>query len=173
MKIVPLLAGIALAFGAAWGGLWAVRAQMESLRPARLSGGGFYPVAASEAVVRGARLYGQLGCASCHTQQLSPFDVTAPTARGWGARRTVARDYLGAPDFLGTRRLGPDLANVGVRRPDPAWHRDHLADPRALVPDSLMPSFAFLSERDRDDLAAYLASLDRSAPLPEAPLPKK
>ena len=60
-----------------------------------------------------------------------------------------------------------------VRRPDPAWHRAHFTDPRALVPDSLMPSFAFLSERDQDDLAAYLVSLDRSAPLPEAPLPKK
>lgn len=172
MTRATFLAGAVLALGAAWGGFYAVRCQMNGLRPAKLAGGAFYPLPPGEAVARGATLYGRLGCASCHTQQLSPFDAAKETDRGWGERRTVARDYLGAPAFPGARRLGPDLSNVGKRRPDPAWHAAHLAAPRSLVPGSLMPSYAFLTEAERADLAAYLVSLARSSPLPEAPAPK-
>lgn len=68
-------------------------------------------------------------------------------ARGWGARRTVAQDFLyDYPVMLGARRVGPDLANVGTRLPDANWHLTHLYAPRAAVSGSAMPSYRFLFE---------------------------
>jgi cbb3-type cytochrome oxidase cytochrome c subunit len=66
-------------------------------------------------------------------------------ARGWGKRRTVAEDYLyDDPVMLGSLRVGPDLANVGVRLPDPNWHLRHLYAPRLEVKDSPMPPYRYL-----------------------------
>ena len=69
----------------------------------------------------------------------------ADIARGWGARRTVAADYLfDSPVQLGSSRLGPDLANVGARLPDASWQLIHLFNPRAVVTGSVMPPHRFL-----------------------------
>lgn len=71
-------------------------------------------------------------------------------ARGWGKRRTVAEDFLfDYPVMLGSERIGPDLANVGVRQPDPNWHLYHLYAPELRVPGSAMPPFRFLFEKRR------------------------
>jgi cbb3-type cytochrome oxidase cytochrome c subunit len=68
-------------------------------------------------------------------------------ARGWGLRRTVALDFLADdPVQPGSRRIGPDLANVGLRRPDASWQLRHLYAPRAEVQDSTMPPYRFLFE---------------------------
>jgi cbb3-type cytochrome oxidase cytochrome c subunit len=68
-------------------------------------------------------------------------------ARGWGLRRTVALDYLtDDPVQPGSRRIGPDLANVGLRLPDAQWHLRHLYAPRSEVKDSTMPPYRFLFE---------------------------
>ena len=66
-------------------------------------------------------------------------------ARGWGGRRTVARDYLqDYPVMLGSLRAGPDLANIGARSPDANWHLTHLYAPTVSVKGSTMPSYRFL-----------------------------
>ena len=66
-------------------------------------------------------------------------------ARGWGLRRSVAADYLfDSPPLLGSQRVGPDLANVGLRLPDANWHLVHLYNPRAEVKGSAMPPYRFL-----------------------------
>lgn len=66
--------------------------------------------------------------------------------RGWGMRHSVAADYLyDAPVQLGNLRAGPDLANVGVRRPDVGWQMAHLYAP-GITSGSRMPSFKFLFE---------------------------
>ena len=71
-------------------------------------------------------------------------------ARGWGLRRSVAEDFLyDSPVMLGSQRIGPDLANVGVRYPDPKWHLLHLYAPRSLVKGSMMPPYRFLFEKRR------------------------
>jgi cytochrome c oxidase cbb3-type subunit 2 len=60
------------------------------------------------------------------------------------------------PVLIGNRRQGPDLANVGARRSE-AWLKAHFINPRALVPDSPMPSYAHLFEDGGgDDLVRYL-----------------
>jgi cbb3-type cytochrome oxidase cytochrome c subunit len=71
-------------------------------------------------------------------------------SRGWGIRRTVAEDFLfDYPVMLGSQRVGPDLANVGVRLGDPNWHLLHLYAPRSQVKDSVMPPYRFLFEKRR------------------------
>ena len=44
---------------------------------------------------------------------------------------------------------GPDLARVGSKYSDD-WHRDHLHDPRSVVPDSIMPAYPCLLTTDLD-----------------------
>ena len=53
------------------------------------------------------------------------------------------------PFQWGSERQGPDLARVGGKYSD-GWHRDHLTDPRAVVPESIMPPYKFLAEHDLD-----------------------
>ena len=66
-------------------------------------------------------------------------------ARGWGLRRTVAEDFLfDFPVMPGNQRVGPDLANVGRRLPDPNWQYLHLYNPRSVVKGSPMPAYTFL-----------------------------
>ena len=68
--------------------------------------------------------------------------------RGWGRRGTVAQDYLrDNPVMLGSQRLGPDLANIGIRQPDANWHLNHLYAPKSVVPESTMPPYRFLFEK--------------------------
>lgn len=67
------------------------------------------------------------------------------------------------PNQLGTARTGPDISNEGGRYPD-GWQRAHLINPRALKPGSIMPSFSFLSNRDLDDLVAYIQTLGSGRP---------
>jgi cbb3-type cytochrome oxidase cytochrome c subunit len=83
--------------------------------------------------------------------QIEP--VGPDIARGWGTRRTVARDYLyDDPVMLGSQRVGPDLANVGLRLPDANWHLRHLYAPRLEVPGSPMPPYRFLFEERKIEL---------------------
>ena len=53
------------------------------------------------------------------------------------------------PFQFGSKRTGPDLARVGGRYSDD-WHRLHLMDPRALVPESNMPAYPWLAENEVD-----------------------
>lgn len=120
---------------------------------------GMYPL---NNVQFGARVYASEGCVYCHTQQVRDPQNGRDIERGWGVRRTVARDYLfDAPVFLGTSRFGPDLANIGAptwrnepekdtRRParrDAAWHYLHLYKPTAVIAESNMPPYRYLFER--------------------------
>ena len=63
--------------------------------------------------------------------QLWIVPIGPDLARGWGRRRSVAEDYLYDSTVMpGSQRVGPDLANVGVRLPDANWHLLHLYAPR-------------------------------------------
>lgn len=117
------------------------------------------------AELRGRRLYASLGCALCHSQQVRflPTDV-----RRWGAPTEPWETRYDFPQLWGTRRIGPDLAReTGVRSDD--WQFTHLYNPQSIVPDSVMPSFAWLFNGRPDrptpaasDLLAYLKTLGRA-----------
>ena len=95
---------------------------------------------------RGRVLYLKEGCGYCHTQFVRDLEVDQPYGRG-----SVAADYaLEKPPLLGTQRTGPDLANVGVRQPSEVWNLIHLYNPRAVVPQSVMPAYPwFFESRDQ------------------------
>ncbi|WP_447974723.1 cytochrome b N-terminal domain-containing protein [Nitrospira sp. Kam-Ns4a] len=54
--------------------------------------------------------------------------------------------------------VGPDLSTVGAQR-DADWLMRHWRDPQAVVPGSLMPAYAGLSDADLKDLTDYMLSL--------------
>lgn len=102
-----------------------------------------------EAVTRGRQVYLSEGCIHCHSQYPRPGSADEEL---WG----TAGDFSGRPVIIGNRRQGPDLRNIGARR-SAAWLRIHFLDPRALAPDSTMPSYRHLfDDRRGEDLIAYL-----------------
>jgi cytochrome c oxidase cbb3-type subunit 2 len=105
-----------------------------------------YPLAEPGEAHQGEEVYRANGCAACHTQMVRPLELGSDTHRGWGARRSVAEDYLyERPVMLGTIRIGPDLANYG-RRSDINGILLRLYDPRLITPGSVMPAYRYLFE---------------------------
>lgn len=101
---------------------------------------------------RGRKIYIREGCLYCHTQ------FTRLQDRGYGPL-VKAGDYVWeTPHQLGTARTGPDLTNEGGKFPS-EWQKAHLINPRAVKPGSIMPSFSYLSDRDMNDLVAYIQTL--------------
>lgn len=116
------------------------------------------PPAFSGVAEQGRAVYAANGCVQCHTQQVRPNGArdSGDIARDWGERRSVTRDFMrDAAAYPGAQRLGPDLANIGARKsPDQyrytaAWHYQHLYQPQAVSPGSIMPPMRFLFERRR------------------------
>ena len=118
--------------------------------------GQLYPPNRPGLAQQGGEVYRANGCQYCHSQQVQPKGLGADLERGWGKRYSVAQDYLrDVPVMLGNLRIGPDLANIGLRRPDDetqtnlVWHLRHLYSPQATSPGSIMPSYPFLFEKRR------------------------
>jgi cytochrome c oxidase cbb3-type subunit 2 len=120
----------------------------------------------TEQQLRGRAQYISLGCVYCHSQQPRDPKMGPDQERGWGrpsAPGDYAHDY---PHLLGTMRTGPDLFNIGKRQPSADWQLTHLYQPRAVVADSIMPSFPFLFEQKPEAAAG-----DAVVHLPEAYAP--
>jgi cytochrome c oxidase cbb3-type subunit II len=104
----------------------------------------------------GRDIYVREGCYVCHSQMIRPF--RAETER-YGHYSVAGEFVYDRPFQWGSRRIGPDLARVGGRYSD-AWQRDHLLDPRSLVPESNMPAFPWLDRPLKsDDIEAKLGAL--------------
>jgi len=92
----------------------------------------------------GRNIYIREGCYNCHSQMIRPF---RDEVERYGHYSLAAESMYDHPFQWGSKRTGPDLARVGGRYSD-EWHVQHLTDPRAVVPESIMPPYAFLKERD-------------------------
>ena len=102
----------------------------------------------------GRDIYVREGCYVCHSQMIRPFrDET----ERYGHYSLAAESMYDHPFQWGSERTGPDLARVGGRYSD-SWHVQHLKNPQSVVPESVMPKYAFLADRDLDvpDVAANL-----------------
>ena len=88
----------------------------------------------------GRDIYVREGCYNCHSQMIRP--LRAETER-YGPYSVAGEFVYDRPFQWGSKRTGPDLARVGGRYSD-EWHRLHLDNPRAVVPDSNMPRYDFL-----------------------------
>ena len=94
----------------------------------------------------GRDIYVREGCYNCHSQMIRPF--RAETER-YGHYSVAGEFVYDRPFQWGSKRTGPDLARVGGRYSD-EWHRIHLDNPRDVVPESNMPSYAFLAATPAD-----------------------
>ncbi|MGL4455894.1 MAG: cytochrome-c oxidase, cbb3-type subunit II [Plesiomonas sp.] len=92
--------------------------------------------------MEGRDIYIREGCHVCHSQMIRP--LRAETER-YGHYSVAGESVWEHPFLWGSKRTGPDLARVGGRYSD-TWHREHLLDPRAVVPESNMPAFPWLEE---------------------------
>ena len=98
----------------------------------------------TSAQLRGREVYVANGCVYCHTQQPRDRNLGPDAQRGWGRASVPGDYYYDKPHLLGSMRTGPDLFNIGARQPSKDWHLGHLYQPRAYVPDSIMPSYPYL-----------------------------
>lgn len=113
-----------------------------------------YPQPLSGLADQGRLVYQDLGCVSCHTQQVRREGFGSDIARKWGQRGSYARDYIRENTvFIGQNRLGPDLRNVGGRLADYArsdeyaeWFYRLLYAPQSVAPGTNMPAYTFLFE---------------------------
>ncbi len=154
----------------------------------------------------GKLIYIAEGCVGCHSQQVRNVDMD----KTFGSRPGMASDYANigrtsiwqnTATLMGTERTGPDLTDVGNRQPSKEWNLMHLFHPRAVVAQSIMPSYQWLFEikenpskediivsipsqfmngkkgkvvatKEALQLVAYIQSL-KQAPLPDGTKPRE
>ena len=94
----------------------------------------------------GQNIYIREGCNVCHSQMIRPL---RDEVERYGHYSLAAESMYDHPFQWGSKRTGPDLARVGGKYSDD-WHREHLINPRSLVPESIMPPYAFMTGRPLD-----------------------
>jgi cytochrome c oxidase cbb3-type subunit 2 len=105
----------------------------------------------------GRDIYVREGCYLCHSQMIR--DLRDEVER-YGHYSIAAESMYDHPFQWGSKRIGPDLARVGGKYSND-WHYAHLIAPRSMVPESLMPNYAFLADApvDADRYADHLRTL--------------
>ncbi|MBY0561264.1 cytochrome-c oxidase, cbb3-type subunit II [Hyphomicrobium sp.] len=88
----------------------------------------------------GRDIYVREGCYNCHSQMIRSL---RDEVERYGHYSLAAESMYDYPFQWGSKRTGPDLARVGGKYSD-AWHVEHMRDPRAVVPASIMPGYPFL-----------------------------
>lgn len=107
----------------------------------------------------GRNIYIREGCYVCHSQMIRPL---RDEVERYGHYSLAAESMYDRPFQWGSKRTGPDMARVGGKYSD-EWHKLHLENPRAVVPESIMPPYKFLSARklDYSTIAADLKANQR------------
>lgn len=104
----------------------------------------------------GRNIYIREGCYTCHSQQIRTFK---DEVERYGHYSLAAESMFDHPFQWGSKRTGPDLARVGGKYSND-WHVAHLTNPRGLVPESIMPTYAFLNRPlPFDDMEDHLKAL--------------
>ena len=94
----------------------------------------------------GRDIYVREGCYTCHSQQIRALK---DEVERYGHYSLAAESMHDRPFQWGSKRNGPDLARVGGKYSND-WHYAHLINPQSMVPESLMPRYAFLANREVD-----------------------
>lgn len=105
----------------------------------------------------GRNIYVREGCYNCHSQQIRPF---RDEVERYGHYSLAAESMYDHPFQWGSKRTGPDLARVGGKYSN-AWHVAHLIRPQDVVPESVMPQYPFLMDKEISfaDGGAHLKAL--------------
>jgi len=103
---------------------------------------------------RGRDIYVREGCYTCHSQMIRAL---RDEVERYGHYSIAAESMYDHPFQWGSKRIGPDLARVGGKYSND-WHYAHMANAQSMVPESLMPHYAFLADTplDLDDLLPRL-----------------
>ncbi|MCP5410620.1 MAG: cytochrome-c oxidase, cbb3-type subunit II [Alphaproteobacteria bacterium] len=96
--------------------------------------------------LEGQKIYVSEGCNVCHSQMIRSL---RDEVERYGHYSLAAESMYDHPFLWGSERTGPDLARVGGKYSD-EWHRAHLADPRSVVPESIMPPYVHLEKTPLD-----------------------
>ncbi|MBL4592020.1 MAG: cytochrome-c oxidase, cbb3-type subunit II, partial [Phycisphaerales bacterium] len=91
--------------------------------------------------LEGRDIYIAEGCYNWHSQMIRPFYWE--TVR-YGEYSKPGEFVYGRPFQWGSRRIGPDLARVGVTNPSALWHYKHFKNPTDMTPGSIMPRYPWL-----------------------------
>ncbi len=118
---------------------------MESARPLK----GTKPYTVLQ--IAGRQVYIQNGCNTCHSQLIRPFKSETDRYGKYSLSGEYAYDR---PFLWGSRRIGPDLHRVGNYRTTD-WHENHMLNPAAVVPGSVMPKYGFMFKKNIDLPTAY------------------
>lgn len=94
----------------------------------------------------GRDIYIREGCYTCHSQMIRTL---RDEVERYGHYSLAAESMYDHPFQWGSKRTGPDLARVGGKYSD-QWHVEHMTNPRAVVPESIMPSYPWLREHALD-----------------------
>jgi len=94
----------------------------------------------------GRNIYVREGCYLCHSQMVRSL---RDEVERYGHYSLASESMYDHPFQWGSERTGPDLARVGGKYSD-EWQRQHLADPRSVVPESVMPPYALLEKTPLD-----------------------
>ena len=89
----------------------------------------------------GRNIYVREGCYACHSQMIRTL---RDEVERYGPYSLAVESKYDHPMLWGSKRTGPDLARIGGKYSD-EWQVRHLIDPRAVVPQSVMPSYARLA----------------------------
>jgi cytochrome c oxidase cbb3-type subunit 2 len=105
----------------------------------------------------GRDLYIREGCVGCHSQQIR---MLRAEVQRYGPYSVAGESVFDHPFLWGSKRTGPDLARIGERYSDD-WHRIHLRNPRAVVPESNMPGYPWLATTpvQNDDIGDRMRAL--------------
>ena len=111
----------------------------------------------SQEVLKGAEVYNQLNCQSCHTQNvrlLIPDSQNGKVLKNKFANEIIIKN-------TGLLRLGPDLSTSATREPtnNSKWLARYLTDSASVRDEIPHPNYDFLSATDLDYLLTYLLSL--------------
>jgi cytochrome c oxidase cbb3-type subunit 2 len=94
----------------------------------------------------GRNIYVREDCYNCHSQMIRPL---RDEVERYGHYSLAAESMYDRPFQWGSKRTGPDLARVGGKYSDD-WHRDHLNEPKSVVPGTVMPAYPWLARTELD-----------------------
>ncbi|HWW48488.1 MAG TPA: cytochrome-c oxidase, cbb3-type subunit II [Xanthobacteraceae bacterium] len=105
----------------------------------------------------GRNIYVREGCYACHSQMIRTL---RDEVERYGPYSLAVESKYDHPHLWGSKRTGPDLARVGGKYSD-EWHVAHLNNPRDVMPESIMPAYAYLSRATLkiDELSLDLAAM--------------
>ena len=96
--------------------------------------------------LQGRDIYIREGCYNCHSQMIRPFRYEVSRYGEYSKAGEFVYDH---PFQWGSKRTGPDLARIGGKYGN-SWHFNHMIEPSAMAPGTVMPPYPSLYEKEID-----------------------